>query len=101
MKNLTFSKDEGNQFYTELHKRVNSYFSEKGIAESGNNLMLFKIFLYFSLDILFYYLMITSNTLFEFYLFYLLMGVAVIGTAFNISHDACHGIAVKSKLCKN
>jgi len=25
------------------------------------------------------------------------MGVAVIGTAFNISHDACHGIAVKSK----
>ena len=98
MKRLTFSKDEGNQFYIELHDRVNNYFAEKGIAKSGNNLMLFKIFLYFSLDILFYYLMITSNTLFEFYLFYLLMGVAVIGTAFNISHDACHGIAVKSKL---
>jgi len=51
MKNLTFSKDEGNQFYTELHRRVNSYFAEQGIAKSGNNLMLFKIFLYFSLDI--------------------------------------------------
>ena len=41
--------------------------------------------------------MINSNSLLEFYLYYLLMGVFVIGTAFNISHDACHGIAVKSK----
>ena len=41
--------------------------------------------------------MITSVTLFEFYLYYLLMGISVIGTAFNVSHDACHGIAVKSK----
>jgi len=97
MNRLTFSNDEGTEFYKELHDRVNLYFSKKGIPKSGNNLMLFKIFLYFSLDILFYYLMITSNSTFEFYLYYLLMGVAVIGTAFNISHDACHGIAVKSK----
>ena len=35
MKNLTFSKDEGTQFYTELHRRVNSYFAEQGIAKTN------------------------------------------------------------------
>jgi len=97
MKKITFSKDEGTEFYKELHEKVNQYFTDKGISKTGNNLMIFKIFLYFGLDILFYYLMINSTTHFEFYLYYLLMGVAVIGTAFNISHDACHGVAVKSK----
>ena len=70
MNRLTFSNDEGTAFYRELHDRVNQYFSKKDIAKSGNNLMLFKIFLYFSLDILFYYLMITSSSTFEFYLYY-------------------------------
>lgn len=59
--------------------------------------MIFKIVLYFSLDILFYGLMITSTTTAGFFIFYLLMGLSVLLTAFNISHDAAHGVAVKSK----
>ena len=59
--------------------------------------MYFKIAMYFGLTILFYILMLLSNSLLAFYLFYLLLGLAILLTAFNISHDAAHGVAVKSK----
>jgi len=97
MKKLKFTKDEGTDFYRELNERVEKYFREKGFPKSGNGTMLFKIFLYFSLDILFYILMITSTSTIAFFIFYLLMGLSVLLTAFNISHDAAHGVAVKSK----
>jgi linoleoyl-CoA desaturase len=97
MNKLKFSKDEGSDFYKELNERIEQYFTEKGIRKTGNKTMIFKIILYFILDILFYGLMITSTTTIGFYTFYLLMGLSVLLTAFNISHDAAHGVAVKSK----
>ena len=97
MNKLKFTKDEGTEFYKELNEKIEQHFSEKGIRKTGNKTMIFKIILYFSLDILFYILMITSTTAVWFYLFYLLMGLSVLLTAFNISHDAAHGVAVKSK----
>src|SRR5437762_2917895 len=97
MKKLKFIKDEGSEFYKELHQKTELLFSNKGIARTGNKTMIFKIVLYFSLDVLFYSLMITSTTATGFYSFYLLMGISVLLTAFNISHDAAHGVAVKSK----
>ncbi len=97
MNNLKFSKDEGSDFYKELKEKIEHYFSENGIRKTGNKTMIFKIVLFFSLDILFYGLMITSTTTVGFYTFYLLMGLSVLLTAFNISHDAAHGVAVKSK----
>ena len=95
MNKLKFSKDEGSDFYKELIEKVEQYFNEKAVPKTGNSKMIFKIVLYFSLDILFYGLMITSTTTFGFYTFYLLMGLSVLLTAFNISHDAAHGVAVK------
>ena len=59
--------------------------------------MYLKIILYFGLDIFFYALMITSSSIPVFYISYLLLGLSVLLTAFNISHDAAHGVAVKSK----
>lgn len=97
MNKLKFSKDEGSDFYKELNERIEEYFSEKGIRKTGNGTMTFKIIMYFSLDILFYGLMITSTTTAAFYIFYLLMGLSILLTAFNVSHDAAHGVAVKSK----
>lgn len=97
MKKLTFSEDEGTQFYAELQEKVSQYFTDNKLSKKGSTLMSFKIFLYFCLDILFYLLMITSQNLYLFYAFYLLMGLSVLLTAFNISHDAVHGVAVKSK----
>ena len=97
MNKLKFTKDEGTEFYKELNEKIEQYFAEKGIHKAGNKTMIFKIILYFSLDILFYGLMITSTTTIGFYTFYLLMGLSVLLTAFNISHDTAHGVAVKSK----
>jgi linoleoyl-CoA desaturase len=97
MKKLKFSKDEGTAFYKELNERIDAYFTSTAQHKTGNAIMYFKIALYFSLDILFYILMMKSDTAFEFYLYYLLMGLSVLLTAFNISHDAAHGVAVKSK----
>ena len=97
MKQLQFSKDEGVAFYKELLQGVDQHFKSKGSHPKGNLKMYFKIVLYFSLDILFYSLMISSTSLGAFYAFYLLMGLSVLLTAFNVSHDAAHGVAVKSK----
>lgn len=97
MNKLKFTKDEGSEFYKELNEKVEQYFLNKGIGKTGNKTMIYKIIFYFSLNILFYMLMITSNNLTVFYFFYLLMGLSVLLTAFNISHDAAHGVAVKSK----
>src|SRR5258706_70859 len=97
MKKLKFCKDEGSFFYKELNERLDTYFNENKIERSGNKVMFFKIALYFGLDIFFYYLMIKSSSPTAFLLFYLLTGLAVLLTAFNISHDAAHGVAVKSK----
>jgi linoleoyl-CoA desaturase len=97
MNKLHFSKDEGSVFYKELTESLEHYFTANNIHKTGGNRMLFKIILYFSLDIIFYILMIKSTSPGAFYAFYLLMGLSVLLTAFNISHDAAHGVAVKSR----
>ncbi|TAE04914.1 MAG: hypothetical protein EAZ95_20265 [Bacteroidetes bacterium] len=97
MKKLRFTRDEGTAFYKELTEKLDAHFEGAGKARTGNWKMFFKIGLYFGLDVLFYALMITATSLPLFYTFYLLMGLSVLLTAFNISHDAAHGVAVKSK----
>jgi linoleoyl-CoA desaturase len=97
MKTLKFSKDNGTIFYKELTEKLDQYFYTNEIEKTGNRIMFFKISLYFFFDILFYALMITSTSLTMFYVFYLVMGLSILLTAFNISHDAAHGVAVKSK----
>ncbi|MBL7744375.1 MAG: acyl-CoA desaturase [Chitinophagaceae bacterium] len=101
MNKVRFSSDEGSAFYKELRQRVDVYFISNNIDKTGNRTMYFKIALYFGMDILFYFLMLKSGSLFTFYLFYLLMGFSVLLTAFNISHDAAHGVAVKNKFWNN
>jgi len=101
MHKLKFNKDEGSVFYKELTAALDDYFSGNDIKKEGNHVMHIKIILYFGLDILFYILMLNSNSLTAFYSFYLLLGLSVLLTAFNISHDAAHGVAVKSKFWNN
>lgn len=97
MNKLKFHKDEGSEFYKDIKLALDDYFSANKIGKEGNYIMYLKIALYFGLDILFYILMLNSASVFQFYLFYFLLGLSVLLTAFNISHDAAHGIAVKSK----
>lgn len=97
MKKLKFTRDKGTDFYKELTETLDQYFLSNNIERTGNRTMLFKIAMYFTLDVVFYYMMMTSVSLFEFYTSYLLMGISILLTAFNISHDAAHGVAVRSK----
>lgn len=101
MNKLKFKSDEGSAFYKELTTAVNNYFSSNQVAKQGNRTMHAKIALYFGLDVLFYLLAITSTHVALFYIFYLLTGLCVLLTAFNVSHDAAHGVAVKSKYWNN
>jgi linoleoyl-CoA desaturase len=100
MKKLKFTHDNGSHFYRDLNETLEGYFKEKGIEKTGNKKMLFKMIMYFMLDALFYFLMITSSTL-QFHVFYMMMGLSVLLTAFNVSHDASHGVLVKSKFWNN
>ncbi|MGC3948095.1 MAG: acyl-CoA desaturase [Chryseolinea sp.] len=97
MKKLRFTRDDGTAFYKELVERLDEYFISNNLERHGNSRMYFKIWLYFSLNVLFYAWMISTASLASFYAAYLLMGLSVLLTAFNISHDASHGVAVKSK----
>lgn len=97
MQRLKFSKDEGNAFYRELQERIEAHFLEAGTEKHGNAQFRFKMLMYFGLDLLFYILMLSSESLPWFYCFYLLMSLSVLLTAFNVSHDAAHGVAVKSR----
>lgn len=97
MNKLKFTRDKGTDFYKELIATLDNYFATNNINKEGNHIMHFKIAMYFGLVFLFYFLMLFSASLLTFYVFYLLLGLAVLLTAFNISHDAAHGVAVKSK----
>lgn len=97
MQKIKFSKDEGSEFYKELTEKIREYFESNRIEKFGNNKMIFKIILYFMMVVLLYALMMTSSNTTSFYLFYLGLGISVLLTAFNVSHDAAHGVAVKSK----
>ena len=97
MNKLRFTHDHGSAFYKDLVAAIDQYFQDNGLQKSGNHKMFVKIVLYFGLDILLYGCMISSETIQQFYLYYILFGISVLLTAFNISHDAAHGVAVKSK----
>lgn len=97
MNKLKFSKDEGTEFYKVLNQRIHTYFKEHNLSFRGSPLMNFKIALYFGLVGVFYVVMLNTTEVSLFYLFYLLMCLFVLLTAFNVSHDAAHGVAVKNK----
>lgn len=97
MKKLKFTQDEGSAFYKELRQKVDAYFIENNIAKTGNKLFIFKMLLYFFMTVFLYFFMINSESISGFFILYLLMGLSVLLTAFNVSHDASHGVAVKSK----
>ena len=97
MNKIKFQKDEGSAFYKDLVSTLDQYFEQNNISKTGNSTMHFKIVMYFGLVILSYILVLTSTSVLSFYISYLLLGLSVLLTAFNVSHDAAHGVAVKSK----
>lgn len=97
MKKIKFAHDQGSNFYQTLSQRIDEYFKLNNMAKTGNAKMKFKILLYFTLTLSTYLLMLQSHSVTAFFIWYITMGIAVLLTAFNVSHDAAHGVAVKSK----
>lgn len=97
MNKIEFSHDSGDAFYNELVLEVNQYFADKGIEKHGGKKMIIKMLIFFTVSIFLYSVMMLSENVFHFLLFYLMMGVSILFTAINLSHDAAHNSAVKSK----
>lgn len=97
MKKLKFAQDQGSLFYQALSQRIDEYFKLNNISKTGDTKMKFKILLYFGLTLFTYLFMLQSKSVTAFFFWYMAMGIAVLLTAFNVSHDAAHGVAVKSK----
>ncbi len=98
MKSLKFSSnDSGAVFYRELNEQVNAFFEKTGKSRFADWKMWVKIGGYFLAVAASYFLLLTSKSVAGFYFFYLLTGFFVLLTAFNVSHDAAHGVIAKSK----
>src|SRR5690606_25515329 len=98
MKKLRFGKDEGSAFYKGLVAALDEHFDARGIPRYGDRRMKLKIALYFGLVGLCYAMMLTAQSTIAFVACYLLLGLSVLLTAFNVSHDAAHGVAVHSSV---
>ena len=96
MNRIKFASDEGTLFYKDLQASVDRYFQEHNLSMKGNGKMVFKMIMYFTLVVTGYAAVIASPNLGWFYVAYVFTGMMVLLTAFNISHDAAHGVAVKS-----
>ena len=98
MKKLKFHKDEGLAFYKELKSKIDHYFEENQTRlRLGIGQCILRFFCISAWLLAAYTMVLLSNSAAMFMISYLLMGLAVLLTAFNVSHDAAHGVAVKSK----
>lgn len=81
------------QFYTELKKRVDQYFKEKGVTKNGNWNMYVKTVFMFLAYLVPYALLVSG--IFEsrlvWFLLCILMGLGMAGVGLCVMHDANHG----------
>lgn len=97
MQKISFPKK--GDYYSELRKRVDLYFSDKGLKPTGNWKMYLKTFFIITIFVSSYIsLMFFSNTISQALIsaFFLAQSFVLIG--FNIMHDGNHGSYAKSKL---
>ncbi len=81
------------QFYTELKKRVDSYFKENQISKNGNLNMYLKTIFMFSAYLVPYFLIIFNvfDSKLIWFLLSVIMGFAMDGIGLCVMHDANHG----------
>lgn len=97
MNKLNFKTDNGNDFYTVLRKRVMQLIPNEGMGYKANAWMYGKLIFYFSAFLLSFVGIIIAPSSLLFYVFYVLMGLTVLGIVFNVSHDAAHQAIFASK----
>jgi len=89
---VTFASHDCDAFVDEVKSRAAAYFSERNLSIKGNAAMVIKSIVLVS-ALLVPYAMIMSNTLpiWAMMLCCVVMGVALAGIGFSVSHDALHG----------
>lgn len=100
MNNMTqpfIEKSISDVFLKTLNQRVQTLLIQQGHSRFGNTRMFLKIGIYFTTTICLYTLMLMSETVIEFYVFYILMALSSMLTAMNVGHDAAHRAIFKQK----
>lgn len=91
-KAVTFQNQLNPDFAKEVKARVKAYFAEKGISQHANTSMVMKTITIFTVFFGSYLLLFTGwFPVWGMWLLTLLMGTAMAGIGFSISHDALHG----------
>ena len=97
--NISFTRDNNDDFTITLRKRINEYFRSKNKSKFGNYNILVKSIVMISLYLVPYFFLLsgifTSGV--AVVLLYALMGLGVAGIGLNIMHDANHGVLTKSR----
>jgi len=89
---LKFSLPDHNKFFTTLRDRVNGYFRDKKISRNGD----YRMYLKTMAMLAFYLFPFTLMFLFTFpvivcLIFYIIMGIGLVGIGMSVMHDANHG----------
>lgn len=93
-----FKNTKGSTFHQELKKRVQNYFTENNIEQTGNFSLYFKaILLWSSYIFLYVHLVFFTPTLWMASIECLLMGGLTAAIGFNVMHDGGHGSFSNSK----
>src|SRR5215208_3538643 len=84
--------NKGQFFYTSLKKSVDQYFQLKGLKKTGNWKLYSKTAILIPLSLVIYIFLLSGSYLAITGIFLsAILGLALVSTAFNVMHDACHG----------
>ncbi len=92
MKQVSFSRDNNNQFFKTLNQRVNKYFKDNNLKRTGNWVLYAKALIMFTLLFTPYFLLLLipmDNWLRIVMCF--VMGLGMAGVGMNVMHDSNHG----------
>ncbi len=92
--NITF-QPEPNDFFKDLRSQVIDYLKKKGSTQKADYTFFIKLIILTIIYGVLYYNIITTHSLFTFYMSYALMGALSIIMGLNIGHDAAHNAIFK------
>lgn len=96
---IKFTGEDQKEFFQVLRKRVDEYFTTKGISKYANGAMVFKtIFMLGFYLVPFTYLLLVGGPLWLQLVLWLFMGIGLAGIGMSVMHDANHGAYSSNKL---
>jgi linoleoyl-CoA desaturase len=88
---ITFQQNHSLEFKKTLNKRVNEYFSSKGLSKHYNRAMILKTVIMLSLYISPFVLILSGLfPIWTVFLLYIIMGIGVSGVGMSVMHDGNH-----------